>query len=162
MPHTRRTHRMLLLALLAMASYWVLPLFITGETLQVLFNSAVFGVSTAILVTWGPPAIFALRRSASGENQNILAVFMLWFIVWLQRVYSIVFVTLDRPGWLASSALPPFLAYLFGVVGVLMLTAPAYVEDAPRSYYWQLAVAGVLGAAAAATSYFLQLHGFDQ
>lgn len=162
MPNSRRNHRMLLLALLAVASYWVLPLFASGMALQTAFNSIVFGIATAILITWGPPALFALRRNATGENQNIIAVFTLWLVVWLQRLYSIAFVSLDRPWWLLNSALPAFMAYLFGVVGVLFLTAPAYVEDTPRSYYWQLAAASVLGAAAAVVAYYLQLHGFDE
>lgn len=162
MPNSRRTNRMLLLAIAAVASYWVLPLFASGLTLQILFNSAVFGVATSILVTWGPAAVFALRRSATGENQNIVAVFAIWFVVWLQRVYSIAFVTLDRPWWLLNSAMPAFLAYLIGMAGVLFLIAPASTDDAPAPYRWRLALSGALGVAFAGFSYWLQSHGFDK
>lgn len=162
MPNSPKTNRMLMLALAAIASYWVLPIFITGTTLQVLFNSAVFGVATSILITWGPAAIYALRRGVTGENQSIVATFTLWSVVWLQRVYSITFVVLDRPWWLTNSAFPAFLAYLIGVTGILFLVAPIAVDDAKDRYRWRLVAALSLGFAFAAAAYYLQLHGFDQ
>ncbi len=151
-----------MLALAAFASYWVLPIFISGVTLQVIFNSAVFGIATSILITWGPATLYALRRGVTGENQSIVATFTLWLVVWLQRIYSITFVALDRPWWLMSSALPAFLAYLIGVTGILFLIAPIAVDDAQDRYRWRLVASLIFGFAFAASAYYLQLHGFDQ
>lgn len=162
MPHSTPSNRMLMIALAAILSYWVLPLFASGLTLQIAFNSLVFGVATSILITWGPATYIALRRRAWGENQSIVATFTVWSVVWLQRVYSIVFVTMDRPQWLMNSALPAFMAYLFGVAGVMFLIAPAATKDAPVSYYWRLAAAGIVGAVFAAASYYFQLAGLDR
>ena len=162
MPHSSTSNRMLMLALAAIASYWVLPWFATGLQLQIVFNSLVFGVATMILVTWGPAAYYALRGRARAENQNIIAVYTVWSVVWLQRLYSITFVTLDRPDWLLNSALPAFMAYLFGMSGILFLAAPASIQHAPRSYYWRLAAATVFGALFGGVSYYFQMAGLDR
>lgn len=165
MPNSATSNRMLMIALAAIASYWVLPVFATGLQLQIVFNSLVFGIATTILVTWGPATYYALRGRAWGENQNIVAVFVVWLVVWLQRLYSIIFVSLDRPWWLMNSALPAFMAYMFGMAGVLFLVAPASIKHADteqKAYYWRLAIAGIFGAAGAAASYYLQLAGFDR
>ena len=162
MPHSPPSYKMLIWSIVAVAFYWLLSAFVSGLALQITFNSVVFGLSTSILLTWTPAAFYAMRHGAKGENQNIIAIFTIWMVVWLQRLYSIAFVSFDRPQWLMDSALPAFLAYLFGMAGVLFLLAPAFVKDVPRAFYLQLTISLVFGVIAAGAAFYLQLMGFDQ
>jgi hypothetical protein len=152
---------MLILTIAAISFYWLLSLFVLGFTLQIIANSVVFGIATAILLTWGPSLYYAMRGHASAPNMAIVSITTVWMVVWLQRVYSIVFIALERPWWLMNSAVPAFIAFLFGLSGLLVLIAPAFMKGAPRGGLWQLAIASGIGAVFAAGSYYLQISGFD-
>ncbi len=159
MPYRTPTYRMMLLVLYAGAAFWILPLIFTGLQLQEAFNSIVFGIAAVVLVTWGPSAFFALRGGVNAENQHIVSTVAIWFIVWVQRLYAIVFVTLDRPTWLMLSAFPAFLTYMFGVMGVLVVVAPAFVKDANmKDYYFQLIAGLLVGTLLSGISYLVQIQ----
>jgi hypothetical protein len=138
--------------------FWLLPLIFDGDSLQTTLNSIVFGIATTVLITWGPSVYYALRGNVTAENQHIIATVAVWIIVWTQRLYSIVYMTLDRPYWLASSAFPAFIAYMFGLTGVFIVVAPAMLKDADRSdYLWQTAVGIGCGVMAAVVSFVIQV-----
>lgn len=157
MPHHNPTNRMFLLILCAGVLFWILPQFFTGDLLQEVFNSIVFGIATTVMVTWGPSAYYAMRGSVTAEHQHIVATVAVWFIVWIQRLYAIIFMVLDRPYWLLSSAFPAFVAYMFGITGVFIIVAPAMVKDASRNdYIWQVTIGIGCGLLATAFSFILQ------
>lgn len=158
MPYRNPTNRMFILISCAGIMFWLLPLFFSGDDLQTTINSIVFGIATTIMITWGPSAYYALRGNVTAEHQHIIATVAVWFIVWMQRLYAIIFVTLDRPYWLASSAFPAFVAYMFGLMGVFIIVAPAMVEDADKSdYLWQTAVGIGCGLLASVVSFIIQV-----
>lgn len=159
MPNRTPTYKMMMLVLLAGAGFWLMPLIYTGLQLQEVFNSVVFGIATVVLVTWGPSVFFAMRGGINAENQHIVSTVAVWFIVWIQRLYAIIFVSLDRPTWLMISAFPAFLTYMFGVMGVLAVVAPAFVKDANmKDYYIQLIAGIILGVVLSGISYLVQVQ----
>lgn len=158
MPYRNPTNKMLLLVMYMGVLFWVLPFAFTGDQLQTAFNSIVFGISTTVLITWGPAAYYALRGNVTAEHQHIIATTAVWLIVWVQRIYAIVFMILDRPYWLLSSAFPAFVAYMFGMTGVFIVVAPALVKTEDRSdYIWMTTIGVGCGLLAAAVSYILQV-----
>lgn len=162
MPWGNETNRMFRIFLYLGMFYWVLPIFVAGLALQIVFNSAVFGISTALLITWGPALWYSLRGDASPENQQITATVTMWLIVWLQRLYSIIFVAMGHPAWMQLSAIPAFFAYMFGAMGVILLVAPSFMKGgATHSYNVQLGVAIVIGVVLGVVSYYLQIVGLD-
>lgn len=159
MPYRSPTYKMLMLVFYAGIGFWLLPVIFTGFQLQELFNSLVFGIATVILVTWGASAVYSLKGGATAEHQQIISTVAVWFIVWVQRLYAIIFVALDRPTWLMISALPAFLTYMFGVMGILVIMAPAFMEEVNlKDYYINLAVGVVFGSILAFVSYLVQVQ----
>jgi hypothetical protein len=158
MPYRNPTNKMLLLVMYAGVLFWVLPAFFTGDTLQEFFNSIVFGIASAVLVTWGASAYYALRGNITGVHQHIVATVAIWLIVWLQRLYSIVFLTMDRPYWMQISSFPAFITYMFGIMGVFVVVAPAFVDEETdqRDYVLQAAIGTGIGMVAAVVSYVIQ------
>lgn len=163
MPWGSSSNKMMRIYLYLGVFYWILPIFFTGVSLQIAFNSIVFGIATALLFTWGPSMYYALRGDTTAENQQIVATVTMWLIVWLQRLYSIIYVAMDRPEWLQKSVVPAFLAYMFGATGVILLIAPSFVKGVSvREYYWQMGIAVACGVVFGMTSYYLQIVGLDQ
>lgn len=138
--------------------FWFFPFFFTGDQLQTAVNAAVFGVSIAVMTTWGSAAYYALRGDITAEHQHIVATVAIWFIVCVQRVYSMTFMMLDRPYWMLSSAIPAFVAYMFGLTGICLVIAPYYLKNVDKTgYKKQIARGGFFGVFAAAASYLVQL-----
>ena len=158
MPYRNPTNKMLLLVFYSGIAFWFLPLAFSGIDLQAAFNSVVFGISTVILVTWGASAYYSLRGNADAEHQHIISTVAVWFIVWCRGLYSIIFVSLDRPTWMVLSAFPAFITYMFGMTGILVVMAPAFVDDVNlRDYYFKLAIGSVLGVLLSGLSYYMQI-----
>lgn len=159
MPYRNPTYKMLMFVFYAGAAFWLLPIVFTGLQLQEVFNSLVFSIATVILMTWGSAAYYAFKGRMDPENQQIISTVAVWFIVWVQRLYAITFVALDRPTWLMVSALPAFLTYMFGVMGVLVIMAPAFMKDVNlRSYYAHLVVGIFIAAILFVISYAVQVQ----
>lgn len=163
MPWGPPSNRMFRIFLYLGMFYWLLPVAFTGLQLQIFFNSIVFGIATALLLTWGSAFWYAMHGDATAENQQIVATVTMWLIVWLQRLYSIIFVTFGQPHWLQNSFFPAFLAYMFGVTGMFLLVAPMFVNtQGNRSTYWLVWTSLAVGAMFAGVSYYFQVSGLDQ
>ena len=159
MPYRNPTYKMLLFVFYAGAAFWFLPIIFTGLQLQELFNSLVFGIATVILITWGSAAYYAFRGRMDPENQQIISTVAVWFIVWIQRLYAIIYVALDRPGWLMISAFPAFLSYMFGVMGVLVVIAPMFMKNVDlKNYYVHLMLGTFIGVILFIVSYAVQIQ----
>jgi hypothetical protein len=157
MPYRNPTNKMLWLVLGAGLAFWALPLLFAGSAIQEVLNSLVFGVATVVLFTWGPSAYYSLRGNVTAEHQHIVSTVAIWLIVWTQRLYAVVFMSLDRPHWLQVSAWPAFITYMFGMMGILIIAAPFFVKDIDqRGYYWQLGVGLFIGTILAIISYVTQ------
>jgi len=158
MPYRTRTDKMLILILFSGVLFWLLPIFIGNDVLQKVINSAVFGIATTVLVTWGSSAYYAIRGNVTAENQHIIATVAVWFIVWVQRLYAMIFLYMDRPMWMQISAFPAFVTYMFGITGIFIIIAPAMIESVDKREYIIQTVVGVgLGTIAAVVSLVIQL-----
>ena len=151
---------MLSLVAVGTLSYWLLAIFVSGTALQEFFNSVVLGVAVAVVLTWSPAAYSALQDRAWGENQVVLAIFTIWFVLVLHRIATIAYISLSRPGWFEINVVLGFLGYLFMLTGILFLAAPANVRDPDPGYRFKLIAALVVGAAAAIFAFYAQQMGW--
>lgn len=141
-------NRAVVFAVLSFVAYWLAAIIVPAPILRDVFNALAFGAAVIITITWGPSAWRAVRENAdSGEWQLILAIFLLWFIVLSQRVYVIAFNWLDRPDWLASSAISGFWPYSYMMAGMLFLSAPGVKGHGIESgAIWSIIAAVAIGS----------------
>lgn len=141
-------NRAVVFAVLAFLGYWIASMFVPALILRDVFNSLAFGTAIIITVTWGPAAFRAMRESAdTGEWQLVLAIFLVWVVVAIQRVYVIVFNAYGRPEAWADSAISGFWPYSFLISGLLFLSAPGVDGDKFKSNaVWAIVAAVGIGA----------------
>lgn len=159
MPYRNPTNKMLILITYSGVLFWLFPMFLNGDMLQMIVNSLLLMIATIVLVTWGSSAYYALRGNVTAVHQHIIATVFVWLIVWVQRIYAIIFVVMDRPHWLSISAFPAFIAYMFGVTGIFVVVAPALLDGAnQKEYVKQIAVGTILGMILAIVSFVIQIR----
>lgn len=144
-------NRAVVFAVVAIVLYWVTSMFVPPLVLRDIFNSLAFGAAIIITITWGPAALKAVREGAdSGEWQLILAIFIVWFVVLMQRIYVIIFNYAGRPDDWATSALAGFWPYSYLCAGLLFLSAPGVKGDTieSRSLWAIVAAVGIGGMVA--------------
>lgn len=134
-------------ALVGFVTYWVLAAFVPGPVLKDIFDSLALGVAVTIAITWQGAAWRAFKEGATeGEWQLVIAVFLLWVVLIMQRIYSIWFTFMGRPDWITQSPIPGFMAYSIMLAGILFLTSAGLVdEERPRRYLWHIVFAIGLG-----------------
>lgn len=158
MPYRNPTNKMLLLVLYVGVGFWLLPIFTPIVILQAAINSIVLGIATVVLATWGPSGYYSLRGNITAEHQHILATVGVWFIVFIQRLYAMIFVTLDKPVWLQNTPWSAFISYMFGLIGVFIIVAPMLTKEVDaKGYRWQLAIGTGLGIVLAIVSFIIQV-----
>lgn len=130
-----------------LAFYVVLAITFSPIVLRDVFNSLSFAVGLLIVITWFKAAWHAVREGAdSGEWQLILAIFIVWSVATMARMYSIVFNWMGRPEAWAQSALSGFWPYAFMMAGLLFLAAPGVTQDGLRPQaVWTMVLAVGLG-----------------
>jgi hypothetical protein len=160
MPYRNPTNKMLILILYVGVLFWLLPIVVPITVLQAAINSIVFGIAIAVLTTWGPSGYYALRGNVTAEHQHIVATVAVWLIVFVQRVYAMVFVTLDKPMWLQNTPWSAFISYMFGMTGVFIIIAPLITTKQVDgvAYKWQVAVGTIIGTVLAALSFIIQMQ----
>jgi hypothetical protein len=141
-------NRAILFAVGAFVAYWLAALFVPPLVLRDVFNSLAFGTAIVITVTWMPSAMKAVKENAdTGEWQLILAIFVVWFVVLCQRVYTILFNWYDRPDAWANSAVAGFWPYSYMIAGLLFLSAPGVQGDGIKNRsIWAMITAVALGS----------------
>lgn len=123
-------NRVVVFAVGAFVAYWVAALFVPADVLRDFFNSLAFGTAVIITLTWLRPALKAVSEGAdSGEWQLIIAIFLLWFVVVLQRGYVITYNLAGRPDAWSDSAISGFWPYSYMISGLLFLSAPGVQND---------------------------------
>ena len=123
-------NRAVVFAVAAFVVYWIAALFVPPFILRDVFNALAFGAAIMIALTWAPSAYRAVKENMdSGEWQLILAIFLLWFVVLLQRSYAILYNWYDRPESWQNSAIVGFWPYSYAIAGLLFLAAPGVKND---------------------------------
>lgn len=133
-------------AVVAFVAYWIMSLMVPPLLLRDIFNSLAFGTAIIITITWAPAAVRAIKENAdSGEWQLILAIFLVWFVVLIQRIYVIAFNWHGRPEAWAVSPVAGFWPYSYMIAGLLFLSAPGVKDDRieKRAIWAMLSAVGV-------------------
>lgn len=114
----------------ALVVFWVAVLFVPAHYLRDVFNSLAFGASVIIVLTWGPSALQAVRGGVkTGEWQLILGIFLGWFVLMSQRLFSILFNYMGQPKSWLDGPFPAFWPYAYMICGFLFLLAPGLASD---------------------------------
>lgn len=117
-------NRALIFMVLGPIIYLVMAQAVPGPILLNVFNSFAWGIALVLSITWLGGAYQSFKRGAEdGEEQLVLAIFMLWFVVFMQRNYVIAFNWFGRPQEWVDSAWPGFWPYSFTLIGFLFLVA---------------------------------------
>ena len=159
-PDFIKFHTMAWLAVAGLAVYIVLALFIAGENLQEISTSLNLGVSVAVVFSWAPAALYAIRRRALGKNQLIIAVFTLFSVFVIVRAYTVVYEALGRPETWPNATVIGLFGYLVFLSGSLFLVAPANIGDPEDDDYRQLKWALLLGIVTGGLAYWAQIVGW--
>ncbi len=129
--------------------YWVLAIVMPADVLRDIFNALAFGMGAVIVATWFSSAWRAVKEGGdTGEWLLIMAIFMVWALLLLQRVYSIVLNEQSKPvqDWLRESAITGFWPYSFTVAGMLFLAAPGVDEHGLTSKsVWAMVSGAAIG-----------------
>lgn len=141
-------NRALVFAVGAPIIYWLLAIWVPAHLLREVFNSLGFGAALIITITWGPSAWRAIKENAgSGEWQIILAIFVTWFVVLLQRCYTIIFNWAGRPIEWMDSPITGFWPFSYMIAGMLLLSAPGVTVAGYRSTaIWAMVAAASIGS----------------
>lgn len=125
-------------------------------------DSLVLGVASGMAWTWTPAARRAIWRGViDGSDKVILTIWLAWTVLFVQRIYTMINVALDRPDWLASSLVPQLIATLIFLAGIFGLAAPASeTRELPRGDML-VVVSGwfVTGIVTGATAAYLLIIG---
>lgn len=148
MLQTISPNRAVLVAVGAFVLYWIMAMFVPALILRDVFNSLAFGAAFMIVLTWFPGAAKALQGEGStGERQLVLAIFLVWLVVLLQRIYVITFNWMGRPEAWAESALAGFFPYSYVIGGLLFLSAPGvHGGGLERRAFWSIVAAVGVGS----------------
>lgn len=144
-------NRAILFAVGAFVLYWIMAIFIPVETLRDVFNALAWGAALMITLTWGSAAIKAIREGAdTGDWQLILAIFLVWLVVLLQRVYVAVFNWYGQPETWRESPIMGFWPYSYFIAAMLFLAAPGVQGDGlKKRSLWAILGAVFIGGLAA-------------
>lgn len=115
-------NRAVIFAILAPIIYWVLAPFIPPSILRDVLNPIAFGVALMISLTWAWAMIHSVRRKTQGW-QLILAVFIVWTVIWAQSTYRVVFNAYGRPDTWNDGVISGFWPYSYIAAGILFLAS---------------------------------------
>lgn len=141
-------NRAIVFAVGGLVLYGILAMFVPPLILRDVFNSLAFGTAVVITLTWFPSAVKAVREgAASGEWMLISAIFLMWLVAMVQRLYAILFNYYGRPDAWAESAISGFFPYSYMICGLLFLSAPGVrTGGLKRSAMWALVAAFSIGS----------------
>lgn len=109
--------------------YWFIAPFFDPQTARDVLNPMATGFAAMISFTWLPSLIHSIRNRIPGWSL-ILGIFVVWTVVWMNRIYAAVFNYLGQPRWWLDSYLAGFWPWSYVVAGALFLYAAADDEEA--------------------------------
>lgn len=151
-------HTMAWLGVAGLLVFFSSTAFASGQTLLAITSSMNLGVSVAVLFTWGPAALFSIRRKALGKNQLIVAVFTIFVAFVGARAYNVIYTAFGDYSW-PDDAIRAFFGYLIFLCGLLFLMAPANVEYPEIDYKSRITWASILGIITMAIAFWAQTMG---
>jgi hypothetical protein len=124
--------RSFLFVVLAMVVFSVPALFIDPDNMTEILSAGLFIACLVGIWRWGPAAVrVALSGAKTRESWGIIAVVGLLFSLAVQRVYSVVFINFDRPEWLTTLHISPFITYMMMIAVVLFISATTFPGEKP-------------------------------
>lgn len=126
------------------ALYYSLPY----ERLLDIALSLAFGVSLAAVIRYSVDAWKAFRNGRGGAEFLIVAVFMMAFMLLVQRTWGIILRVYDRPDWLVMSPISILLPWMLSWAISLALVAPDIeIDDTGTRHTLWRSVALFIGGA---------------
>lgn len=124
--------RPILITLGLIAGFVLCSLFIVADTLTEILSAGVFIASCFGLWRWMPAAWRNYREGAATETAwGLIGIVVLLLALAAQRVYSVVYIQLDRPEAFQLLHVSPFITYMVLVALILFIAATKFPGEKP-------------------------------
>lgn len=134
--------RSLTLTALLLAMFFAAALFIPADTMKEPLSAAVFILAGIAVMRWGPAGWRLYFSGAStAPSWGILGVVLFMVAEAAANLYTLIFLTLDRPDYMQVLHVSPFISYVKLVAMGLFIAATNFEGERPSR----------VGAAAGAT-----------
>lgn len=111
-------------------------------------NSIALGVSVLATLTWARGLTEGFKANEKDTGEVIaFAIFLIWLLVSLFRVYAIAYNSLGRPSWVVTSPISGVWPWMFACVGILFVAMPGVRSSGmTKRTFWSI-ILGVAGGA---------------
>jgi hypothetical protein len=124
--------RSFLFVISALVVFSVPALLIPPDDMTEILSAGLFIACLFGIWRWGPAAVRAIMDGAkTRESWGIIAIVGLLSALAMQRVYSVVFINLERPVWMTTLHISPFITYLMMIAVVLFISATTFPGEKP-------------------------------
>lgn len=133
---------------LANVLFYLLTLAVPAPILIEAFNGLLLGAAVAIVISWTPAALGAIRDGAGDGGQQLnLAIWATWTAIMVQRLWAIAYRWVGAPSWMMSSYMNAFVIYTVLVAGILYLTAAGTADGRVPIRNWTTVLVSVAAGA---------------
>lgn len=122
-------YRAIVFTILAPLLYWVIVPFLDPQTIRNIMNPIAAALALVISITWLPSVLHSVRYQRPGWTL-ILGTFVIWTIVWVNRIYVVIFNYMGQPESWNDAAISGFWPYSYIAAGLLFLVAASDDEEA--------------------------------
>lgn len=110
-------------------------------------DSLTLGVGVVITWTWGSAALAAVKDGIQKPSSKIiLAIWLAWTVLILQRIYVLVWNLDGQPDWLQNSPISGVITTMIFLAGMYAVIAPTQDEDTPRMEIYSLIIGTAVGS----------------
>ncbi|MGV4796107.1 hypothetical protein [Rhizobium sp. F40D2] len=110
--------------LAAMMSFWVFYWILPQDQLTKVSYSLALGAILAVLARYTKDAFFSLREGRQGYHFLVIGLYLTFFILFWQRVWTIVLDMYGQPDSLVYSPVSPFISWMLTIASALVSMAP--------------------------------------
>ncbi len=124
--------RSFLFVALAVAVFSVPALLIPPDSMTEILSAGLLIACGFGIYRWGAAAFRGIRDGArTKESWGILAIVLLLGAMAAQRIYSVVYLNLDRPVWMQQLHISPFIVYVMLIAVVLFSASTTFPGERP-------------------------------
>ena len=96
-------------------------------------NVIILGVAVTVSMSWTPAALRAIQDGANGgANKVILAIWLSWTALIIQRIYAFALTVMGRPNWLVESVCGPLVITCLIVAGSYAAYSTVSESEVPQ------------------------------
>lgn len=109
------------------AIFVALSTFVERVQLLTILNGVFLGIATAVIIVYSPLGFYSLRKNRTDRaSQLALGIGLVWFSIFGQRLYWIIWRYNDSPESWQSNPFLSAMAFMAIIGGALFVTAPGY------------------------------------